>query len=103
MSERIAALVRFTFRDDALETVPPIVDDMLATTRAFTGLEQLDILRDPARPGVWTLYEIWSDDASENAYRAFRATPEGAVPGLAEVLAERPSLERFTIQPRPGS
>lgn len=98
MGERIAALVRFTFRDDALDRVPRIVDDMLETTRAFAGLEQLDILRDPARPGAWTLYEIWSDDSSEQAYRSFRATPEGAVPGLAEVMTERPSLERFTIQ-----
>ncbi|MCR2765052.1 antibiotic biosynthesis monooxygenase [Microbacterium sp. zg.B48] len=98
MSERIAALVRFTFREDALERVPAIVKDMLDTTRTFAGLEQLDILRDPERPGLWTLYEIWSDDASEQAYRSFRATPEGGVAGLAEVIAERPSLERFTIE-----
>jgi quinol monooxygenase YgiN len=99
VSERIASLVRFTFREDALDRVPGIVKDMLDTTRTFSGLEQLDILRDPERPAVWTLYEIWSDDASEQAYRSFRATPEGGVAGLADVIADRPSLERFLIQP----
>jgi quinol monooxygenase YgiN len=94
----IAALVRFTFREDALNRVPQIVDEMLDTTRTFSGLERLDILRDPARPGVWTLYEIWSDAASEQAYRSFRATPAGRVPGLAEVMAEPPTLERLTVQ-----
>jgi len=97
MSGRVVALVRFAFRDDAAEQVGRLVAEMLDTTRAFPGLERLDVLRDPERPGVWVLYEIWSDDVSERAYRSFRATPEGAVAGLPDVLAELPSIERFTI------
>lgn len=93
----IAALVRFTFREDALAEVPSVVEETLAATRTFDGLERLDILVDPERPGVWTLYEIWADRESEDAYRAFRMRPEGAMPRLGALFAEPPTLERFVV------
>jgi len=50
------------------------------------------------RPDVWTLYEVWSDHESEAAYRAFRATPEGAEPRLGEFSAAPPTVESFVIR-----
>jgi heme oxygenase (mycobilin-producing) len=91
----LAALVRFTFRPDA--DAVAVLDAVLATTRTFDGLERLDILVDPDDATRWTLYELWRDAETEGAYRAFRATPEGADPQLAEALAAPPTLERFTL------
>lgn len=94
----VASIVRFRFRPEAREQIPAIVDDMLAVTRTFAGLERLDILLDENDPDSWALYEIWSDAASEGVYRSFRATPEGAVAGLGDVLAAPPTVESFVIR-----
>ena len=94
----VASIVRFTFREDVRDEIPALVDDMLRVTRSFAGLERLDILLDDADPDTWTLYEIWADRASEDAYRAFRATPEGAIARLGEVLVAPPILENFVVR-----
>lgn len=94
----VASIVRFTFREDVRDEVPTLIDEMLSTTRRFAGLERLDILLDDADPDTWTLYEVWTDRASEDAYRAFRATPEGAIPRLREVLIAPPILENFVVR-----
>lgn len=94
----VASIVRFTFRPETRDEIPALMDDMLRATRSFAGLERLDILLDDTAPDTWTLYEIWTDQASEDAYRAFRATPEGAVPRLGEVLAEPATVENFVVR-----
>jgi quinol monooxygenase YgiN len=94
----VASIVRFTFRPEVRDEIPDLVDDMLRATRTFEGLERLDILLDDSDPDTWTLYEIWTDRESEDVYRAFRATPEGAIPRLGEVLAAPPILENFVIR-----
>lgn len=93
----VASIVRFTFRPEVRDEIPALVDEMLRVTRTFAGLERLDILRDEADPDTWTLYEVWSGRESEDAYRAFRATPEGAIARLGEVLAAPPILENFVL------
>ncbi|MGO1411963.1 MULTISPECIES: putative quinol monooxygenase [unclassified Microbacterium] len=98
MREKIAAIVRFTFAPDAEERIAAVIDSTLATTRTFAGCERIDILRSPERPDEWTLYEVWTDAAMEQAYRDFRASPEGADADLAALLAEPPTLERFTVR-----
>jgi quinol monooxygenase YgiN len=94
----VASIVRFTFREDVRDEIPALIDDMLRVTRSFAGLERLDILLDDADPDTWTLYEIWADRASEDAYRAFRATPEGTISRLGEVLVAPPILENFVVR-----
>lgn len=94
----IASIVTFTFRPEVRDEIPALLDDVLATTRRFAGLERLDILVNDDRPDVWTLYEVWSDHESEAAYRAFRATPEGAEPRLGEFSAAPPTVESFVIR-----
>ncbi len=98
MTDKIAAIVRFAFIPGEEERVAGIVERTLAVTRTFDGLERIDVLRSPERPEEWTLYEVWSDAQSEQAYRDFRATPEGADPDLASIVAGPPSLERFILR-----
>lgn len=98
MTEKIAALVRFTFVPESEERIADVVERTLAVTRTFAGLERVDILRSPERPDEWTLYEVWSDAEHEQAYRDFRATPEGADSDLASIVAAPPSLERFVLR-----
>lgn len=96
MAEKIGALVRLRFTTAADERVEEIVDAALAATRAFDGLEHLRVLKSVDDPAEWTLYEIWRDAEAEQAYRAFRATPEGADAGLASVV-QSISVEHFTF------
>ncbi|WP_119696350.1 putative quinol monooxygenase [Microbacterium halotolerans] len=98
MTEKIAAIVRFTFVPDAEERVAAVVERTLAITRTFAGCERIDILRSAERQDEWTLYEIWADADKEQAYRDFRASPEGADADLAALLAAPPTLERFTLR-----
>ena len=96
MSEKIAALVRFAFAPDA--AAEEIIENTLATTRTFAGLERVDILHGQDDPAAWTLYEVWSSAEEEQAYRTFRTTPEGADPALSSALTAPPTLERFTLR-----
>lgn len=96
MTDKVAALLRFEFQPgtDALA----VIEHALATTRTFAGAERIDVLQSPDDENSWTLYEVWSSAEEEQAYRDFRAAPEGADPGLRDALAAPPMLERFVLR-----
>lgn len=97
MAESIGALVRMTFVSEPDERMADVVGTTLATTRAFDGLEHMRILKSIDRPNEWTLYQVWRDADAEQAYRAFRASPDGAAPALGEIV-ESITVERFAFQ-----
>jgi quinol monooxygenase YgiN len=88
------AIVEFRLDPERLDEARTVFDDLLEDTRSFPGFERLEWLVNRDDPAHWTLYETWASWEAEQAYRDFRAG-EGAVPGLAELLAARPTLVRY--------
>jgi len=89
------AIVEFRIRADRHDEAKPVFAAMLDTSRAFEGCLRLDWLVDRDDPTLWLLYEEWSSWDAEKAYRDFRMSPAGAVPGLAGLLDGRPRLVRL--------
>ena len=76
---------------DALTVIGAILQD----TRAFEGCLGVEVLVDVEDPAHVTIVEHWQSLEHDDAYRAWRATPEGAS-GLGDLL-DRPSvLARYT-------
>jgi quinol monooxygenase YgiN len=72
-----------------------VVSEVLGATRAFPGCLGCDVLVDAADPSHVVVVETWESLEHDDAYRAWRATPEGAS-RLHEVLAEPARLTRWT-------
>ena len=68
----------------------------LVATRAFPGCLYVSVLVDSADPAHVVLFETWESPEADNAYRQWRATPEGASE-LGSLLATAPSLTQFAV------
>ena len=71
-----------------------LIADVLVATRAFDGNLGVEVLVDESDPAHYLVVEKWESIAHDDAYRAWRATPEGAS-ALGSILAEAPTLTRF--------
>lgn len=89
----ITVLLDFTFRPDALADSEEFVRGMLVATRAFPGCTGIEVTRDITDPGRYVLIETWDSVAHDDAYRAWRATPDGNS-GLRDRLVTLPVLTR---------
>jgi quinol monooxygenase YgiN len=90
----VTAFLDLHLRADALEEAPAVLAAVLADTRAFDGSQGIEVLRDVANPAHVTVVERWESLQHDDAYRAWRATPEGAS-DLGRVLAGPPTLWRY--------
>ena len=72
-----------------------VLRDTLRATRAFPGCLEVEILLDAEDATHVVVFERWESLASDDAYRAWRTTPDGASQ-LGTVLAAPPRLTRFT-------
>ena len=79
----------------ALHTVPALLNEVLAATRAWPGNEGLEVIVDDADPAHVIVVEQWATAADHDAYAAWRTTPEGAS-RLAEVLVAPPVKTVFS-------
>jgi heme oxygenase (mycobilin-producing) len=79
----ITAILDMQLKPEALET-------------AFPGCYHVAVLVDSDDPAHVILYETWESVDHDRAYRAWRATPEGAS-RLGSILAARPKLTLFTV------
>lgn len=70
-----------------------ILQQALIDTRAFEGCLSAQPFVDPDDPTGVVVREEWASRDREQAYLAFRSSPEGAIDGLAEVTAEAPARE----------
>jgi quinol monooxygenase YgiN len=95
----VTALLDLHLAADALEKAPAVILEVLAATRGFDGNLGVEVLEDVADPAHVTIVEHWASIEDDDAYRAWRATPEGASK-LGEVLAGPPTLWRYTTQSR---
>ena len=70
------------------------VTSVLAQTRARPGFVSADVVRDLTDPRHLVVIEMWESLEADDAYRAWRATPEGANE-LGELTGGRVSLVRY--------
>jgi quinol monooxygenase YgiN len=93
----ITALLEFHVTSDALATAPAVVHDTLAATRAFAGNLGVEVVVDVADPTHYLVIEQWESLEADEAYRAWRSTPEGRS-DLGSILAGAPTLTKFSPQ-----
>ena len=92
----ITSVLDLQLKADSLETAPEVIHATLTATRAFPGCLGVTVLVDSGDPAHVVLHESWESVEHDNAYRAWRATPEGAS-DLGSVLADAPKLTLFTV------
>lgn len=91
----ITALLELTLKADSVTDAPRVLAETLEATRAFSGNEGIEVLYDVTDPAHVVVIERWSSLEHDDAYRAWRATPEGTSK-LGALLAERPRLTRWS-------
>ncbi|ARJ04426.1 antibiotic biosynthesis monooxygenase [Cnuibacter physcomitrellae] len=92
----VISLLDVRIREDRLADAPAVVHDVLAATRAFDGNTGVQVARDATDEAHWVIVEHWASIEHDDAYRAWRATPEGAS-ALGELLAGAPTLTRSVV------
>lgn len=90
----ITSLLELTLRPDAVATAPALLTETLQATRAFAGCRGVEVMVDTADETHVVVVEQWESLEHDDAYRAWRATPEGAS-RLGEILAAPPRLTRL--------
>jgi quinol monooxygenase YgiN len=92
----ITAILDLQLKPDALDNASDVIHETLTATRAFPGCHHVAVLVDSGDPAHVVLYETWESIEDDRAYRAWRATPEGAS-RLGSILAAAPKLTLFTV------
>lgn len=90
----ITSLLDVQLLPDAPADAEVRVSAILSQTRARPGSLSVDVVRDVDDPRHLVVIEVWESLEADDAYRAWRATPEGAS-GLSELTAGRPGLKRY--------
>lgn len=91
----ITALLELTLKPESVADAPAVLAQTLEATRAFAGNQGVEVLDDVDDPTHVLVLETWESLRHDDAYRAWRATPEGASK-LRELLAAPPRLTRWT-------
>lgn len=92
----ITAMLDLQLKADSLETAHKVLHATLTDTRAFAGCLGVTVLVDSDDPAHVVVYETWESIEHDRAYRAWRASPEGASE-LGSVLAAPLKLSLFTV------
>jgi quinol monooxygenase YgiN len=91
----ITSILDLQLKCGSLDTAHQVLRETLVATRKFPGCLDVTVLVDNDDPAHVILLEKWESVDHDRAYRAWRATPEGAS-DLRKVLAAAPKLTRFT-------
>ena len=89
------AFLDLQLRADSLETAHQVIHATLTDTRAFPGCLGVTVLIDSDDPAHVIVHETWESIEHDRAYRAWRASPDGAS-DLGSILAAR-KLTHFTV------
>jgi quinol monooxygenase YgiN len=92
----ITAILDLELKADSLEKANRVLHATLTGTRAFPGCLGVTVLVDSDNPAHVVVYETWESLEHDRAYRAWRATAEGAS-DLGSILAAAPKLSQFTV------
>jgi len=90
----ITSVLDLQLSPDAPADAEAQISSILAQTRARPGCLSVEVVRDVDDPRHLVVLEVWESLEADDAYRAWRATPEGAS-GLGELTAQRPGLTRY--------
>lgn len=91
----IVSMLDVRIRPDAVDRAEAVLTETLTATRAFAGCLGIEVIRDIADPTHWVAVERWATLEDDDAYRAWRATPEGTSP-LGGILESR-LLTRYEV------
>lgn len=80
----------------AVAATGDLLRPVLAETRKFKGNLGVEVLIDQADETHWLLVERWESVEDDAAYKAYRATEEGAIVGFGDVLAGAPTSTYFS-------
>ena len=89
------AILDLQLKAESLETAHTVIHATLTDTRAFPGCLDVTVLIDSDDPAHVVIYETWESIEHDRAYRAWRASPEGAS-DLGSILTAR-KLTQFTV------
>ncbi len=92
----ITAILDLQLKAESVETASGVIRATLTDTRAFPGCLGVTVLIDSNDPAHVVLYESWESIEHDRAYRAWRASAEGASE-LGSILAAAPKLSLFTV------
>jgi quinol monooxygenase YgiN len=90
----ITSLLDIRLPSDAPADAETRITSVLSQTRARPGLLSADVVRDLTDPRHLLVIEVWESFEADEAYRAWRATPEGANE-LRELAAGQVVLTRY--------
>jgi quinol monooxygenase YgiN len=91
----ITSILDLQLKAESVESAPGVIRATLTATRAFPGCLGVTVLVDSDDPAHVILYETWESIERDQAYRAWRATPEGAS-NLGTIVAGRKTTQ-FTV------
>jgi quinol monooxygenase YgiN len=91
----ITSILDLQLKADSLDAAHQVLRETLVATRKFPGCLDVTVLVDNDDPAHVVLFEKWESVDHDRAYRAWRATPDGAS-DLRKVLAVAPKLTLFT-------
>lgn len=92
----VTSLLELRIAPEAVDDAVDHINRVLEATRAFEGNLGVDVIVDVDDPAHIVLLEKWTTIERDDAYRAFRATPEGAS-DLGTILAGAPTLTRYLV------
>ena len=91
----VSATFEIHVKPESLDSTAEILGAVLDQTRAFPGSLGVEVFVDANDPTHFVALEKWESAEADAAYRAWRATPEGAS-NLGPILAGRPTLTLLT-------
>ncbi|WP_440708124.1 putative quinol monooxygenase [Herbiconiux sp. YIM B11900] len=92
----VISILEFRVKPDVLETAPAVIHEVLTATRAREGALAVEVTVDVDDPAHYLVVERWDSIESDDAYRAWRTTPEGRS-SLSDLLASPPTLTRAML------
>jgi quinol monooxygenase YgiN len=90
----ITSVLDIQLRPDAPADTETRISSILSQTRARPGSCSVDVVRDLDDPRHLVVIEVWESLEADDAYRAWRATPEGASE-LRELTEGQIALTRY--------
>ena len=92
----IIATLDLTIAPDWVAGAAAAIDQILVATRAFPGCLGVEVAIDVENAAHILLIEHWHSLEADAAYRAWRATPEGAS-DLRSYLAVPPIVSKYSV------
>lgn len=93
----IISILDLKIQADSLADADAVLTSTLSGTRTRPGFEGAEITIDIDDPTHYIVIEKWASLADDDAYRAWRNTPEGAST-LGAILAAPPTLTRTELR-----